>query len=45
VRETLEICDLGYLLNSGKLIEKGTPEQIASSKTAREVYLGENFQF
>jgi lipopolysaccharide export system ATP-binding protein len=45
VRETLEICDLGYLLNSGKLIEKGTPEQIATSKTARETYLGENFQF
>jgi lipopolysaccharide export system ATP-binding protein len=45
VRETLEICDLGYLLNDGKIVEKGTPEQIASSKTARELYLGENFQF
>jgi lipopolysaccharide export system ATP-binding protein len=45
VRETLEICDLGYLLNSGKILEKGTPEEIASSKTARETYLGENFQF
>ncbi|MDR3607947.1 MAG: LPS export ABC transporter ATP-binding protein [Oligoflexia bacterium] len=45
VRETLEICDLGYLLNSGKIIEKGTPAEIARSKTARETYLGENFQF
>ena len=45
VRETLEICDLGYLLNSGKILEKGTPGEIASSKTARETYLGENFQF
>jgi lipopolysaccharide export system ATP-binding protein len=45
VRETLEICDLGYLLNSGKIIEKGTPKDLASSKTAREIYLGENFQF
>ena len=45
VRETLEICDLGYLLNSGKLIEKGTPAELANSKTARETYLGENFQF
>jgi lipopolysaccharide export system ATP-binding protein len=45
VRETLEICDLGYLLNSGKIIESGTPEHIANSKTARETYLGENFQF
>ena len=45
VRETLEICDLGYLLNSGRIIEKGTPKEIANSKTARETYLGENFQF
>ncbi|HLE00382.1 MAG TPA: LPS export ABC transporter ATP-binding protein [Bdellovibrionota bacterium] len=45
VRETLEICDLGYLLNSGKIFEKGTPSEIANSRTARETYLGENFQF
>lgn len=45
VRETLEICDLGYLLNNGKIIEQGTPEHIANSKMARETYLGENFQF
>ena len=44
VRETLEICDLGYLLNSGKIIEQGTPKEIANSRTAREIYLGENFQ-
>lgn len=45
VRETLSICDLGYLLNDGKLIEKGTPQEIANSKTARETYLGEDFHF
>lgn len=45
VRETLSICDLGYLLNDGTIIEKGTPEHIAASKTARETYLGENFHF
>jgi lipopolysaccharide export system ATP-binding protein len=45
VRETLEICDLGYLLNDGKILEKGTPREIAQSKTARETYLGENFRF
>jgi lipopolysaccharide export system ATP-binding protein len=44
VRETLEICDLGYLLSDGKILEKGTPAEIANSKTAREKYLGENFQ-
>lgn len=45
VRETLAICDLGYLLSDGKIVEQGTPEEIASSKTARETYLGENFRF
>jgi lipopolysaccharide export system ATP-binding protein len=45
VRETLEICDLGYLLSSGKILEKGTPTEIANSRAARETYLGENFQF
>jgi lipopolysaccharide export system ATP-binding protein len=45
VRETLEICDLGYLLSDGKILEKGTPHEIAQSRTARETYLGENFQF
>ncbi len=45
VRETLAICDLGYILSDGKIIEKGTPEEIAKSKTARETYLGEDFEF
>lgn len=45
VRETLAICDLGYLLSDGKIIEKGTPEHIANSKAARDAYLGEDFQF
>ena len=44
VRETLKICDLGYLLNDGKIFEKGTSEEIASSPTAKEKYLGEKFQ-
>ncbi len=45
VRETLEICDLGYLLHNGRIIEKGTPRELSLSKTAREAYLGEHFQF
>ena len=45
VRETLSICDVGYLLSDGKIIEKGTPEEIAKSPIAREKYLGENFHF
>jgi lipopolysaccharide export system ATP-binding protein len=45
VRETLEICDLGYLLSEGKILEKGSPQEIAQSRAARDTYLGENFQF
>lgn len=44
VRETLEICDLGYLLNDGTILEKGTPNEIANSRAAREKYLGDKFQ-
>lgn len=44
VRETLAICDLGYLLSDGKIMIKGTPQEIAADKMARETYLGENFE-
>ncbi len=45
VRETLGVCDQAYILNEGKILEKGTPEEIAQSRKAREIYLGENFRF
>ena len=44
VRETLGVCDWAWILNAGVLIESGTPEGIASSDVAREIYLGERFQ-
>lgn len=44
VRETLKICDLGYLLSDGKILERGTPEEIANSQAAREKYLGDQFE-
>ncbi|MBN1932158.1 MAG: LPS export ABC transporter ATP-binding protein [Desulfobacterales bacterium] len=44
VRETLEVCDQAYILNNGEVIECGTPEKIASSETARRIYLGEEFK-
>jgi len=45
VRETLGVCDQAYILNEGKILETGTPEEIARSRRAREIYLGENFHF
>jgi lipopolysaccharide export system ATP-binding protein len=43
VRETLGICDRAYILNDGVILEEGTPEVIAASRRARELYLGERF--
>ena len=44
VRDTLEACDKAYILNDGKIIESGPPEKIVSSKTARRIYLGDEFK-
>lgn len=45
VRETLGVCDQAYILNEGRILEQGTPEEIARSRKAREIYLGEKFRF
>jgi lipopolysaccharide export system ATP-binding protein len=44
VRETLEVCDRAYILNEGKVIEAGPPDKIIASKTARRIYLGDEFR-
>jgi lipopolysaccharide export system ATP-binding protein len=44
VRETLGICDRAYIVNEGTVLEEGTPEVIAASRRAREIYLGEKFR-
>ncbi len=44
VRDTLEICDRAYIIAQGKILEEGTPAQIAQSKRARALYLGERFR-
>lgn len=43
VRDTLEVCDLAYIINQGEIIEFGAPEEIAASEVVRSVYLGEGF--
>ena len=44
VRETLTICDRAYIISDGSVFEEGTPEEIMSSRRARELYLGERFR-
>ena len=43
VRETLKICDRGYILNAGEVIAQGEPNVLLADKQVRQVYLGENF--
>ena len=44
VRETLGICKRAYILNDGKVIAAGTPDEILDNQQVREVYLGEHFR-
>jgi len=44
VRETLGICDRAYILSAGKIIARGSPDEILSNEEVREVYLGRDFR-
>jgi len=43
VRDSLPICDRAYIINNGKILLEGNPEDVAKDKVVREVYLGEEF--
>ena len=45
VRETLNVCNSAYIIDQGKIIESGTPDEIVNSTLVRNVYLGDNFRF
>lgn len=44
VRETLKITDRAYIMNNGKILCSGTPEELADNEDVRRVYFGENFK-
>jgi len=43
VHDTLRIVDRAYLIQAGKTVLAGTPEEIVADERARLIYLGENF--
>jgi len=43
VRETLQVCDFAYIVNSGTILTSGVAGDIVESQIARKMYLGENF--
>jgi lipopolysaccharide export system ATP-binding protein len=44
VRETLDICEMAYIVSEGHIIAEGTAETVLANNKVREVYLGENFR-
>lgn len=44
VDETLTITDRAYLLFEGRILFKGTPQQLADNPVVREKYLGRDFE-
>ena len=43
VRETLKITDRAYIIDKGKILKEGSPQELISSEEARQSYLGEDF--
>lgn len=44
VRETLKITDRAYIIDSGKILKEGTPQDLITSEEVRRSYLGEDFE-
>ncbi|HIG09125.1 MAG TPA: LPS export ABC transporter ATP-binding protein [Alphaproteobacteria bacterium] len=43
VKETLELIDKAYILHEGKVLMKGSPNEIIEDENVRRVYLGNKF--
>lgn len=43
VRELLKLIDRGYIIHKGKVLVEGTSEFLANDPSAREIYLGPEF--
>jgi lipopolysaccharide export system ATP-binding protein len=44
VRETLNITDRAYIINEGRILRGGSPEELTRDEAVKKVYLGENFR-
>ncbi len=44
VRETLQVTDRAYIINSGRIFRSGTPEELGNDSEVKKVYLGDNFK-
>lgn len=44
VRETLDVCEVAYIVSHGELIASGSPAEVLANQQVRDVYLGEQFR-
>ena len=44
VRETLDVCEIAYIVSHGELIASGAPQDVLANQQVRDVYLGEQFR-
>ncbi|HEY0720384.1 MAG TPA: LPS export ABC transporter ATP-binding protein [Gammaproteobacteria bacterium] len=44
VRETLGICERGYIISEGHVIAEGPPAELLANQKVRDVYLGQHFR-
>ena len=44
VRETLDVCEIAYIVSHGELIASGAPQDVLANQKVRDVYLGEQFR-
>lgn len=43
VKETLDVCEIAYIVSHGELIASGNAQEVLANQTVRDVYLGEQF--
>ena len=44
VRDTMQICDQVLIINQGKIIAQGEPEEVSKDSLVKDVYLGKDFK-
>ncbi len=44
VRETLQVTDRAYIINSGRIFRAGTPQALGNDAEVKRIYLGDNFR-
>ena len=44
VRETLRVTDRSYIVNDGKMLAEGPPQQLVRDELVKKTYLGSSFR-